>query len=100
MLAVVDDRNGFRNNYMRAREAGGFSHGDRVIDVVDKLATGDYDPQTAKAMMDGLKWAAERMAPRAHAPRNTIDNTSSDGTMTPKGRCLDDFYGGKEKPTK
>lgn len=88
----------FRQQYTQAREAAGYAHGDGVIEVVELLREGDVDPQTAKAMMDGLKWAAERMAPRAHAPRNTIDNTSSDGTMTPKGRCLDDFYGGKEKP--
>lgn len=74
----------FRKQYVQAREAAGYAHGDKVIEVVELLQDKDIDAQTAKAMMDGLKWAAERMAPRAHAPRSTIDSTSSDGTMTPK----------------
>ena len=73
----------FSDQYIRAREAGGFSHGDRVIDVVDKVADGGLDPNQAKAMLDGLKWAAERMAPKRHSARQEIDHSSADGSMTP-----------------
>ena len=68
---------------MQAREAGGFSHADRIIDVVDKVATGEYEANQARAMLDGLKWAAERMAPKKHSQRQEVDHSSSDGTMTP-----------------
>lgn len=68
MMAVVTDRNNFRSSYAQAREAAGYAHGDRVIDVVEQLGEG-LDPQVARAMMDGLKWAAERMAPKAHTTR-------------------------------
>lgn len=85
LMAVVQDRGGFRSKYAQAREAGGFSHGDRVIDVVDKVADGKLDPMAARAMLDGLKWAAERMAPKGHAVRQELNHTSTDGTMTPKG---------------
>lgn len=84
LLAVVQDRDGFSEQYMQARAAGGFSHADRVIDTVDRVATGEIDPQSARAMLDGLKWAAERMAPKHHSARQEIDHTSGDGSMSPK----------------
>jgi len=83
MLAVVQDRGGFRNSYVHAREAAGFAHGDGVIEVVELVRDGTVDPQTAKAMMDGLKWAAERMAPKAHSAKQDINHTSDDGSMSP-----------------
>ena len=103
----------FSDKYHEAREAAGYSHADRILTLIDKLDPeglnpDNFDPddpnaielaklqrldhQTAKVMIDGLKWAAERMAPRKHAIRQEIDHTSSDGSMTPKGRTLDDFY--------
>ena len=92
LLAVVTDRDGFSEQYMQARQAGGFSHADRVIDTVDRVALGEIDPQSARAMLDGLKWAAERMAPRHHSSRQEHDHSSSDGSMTPARTTLDDFY--------
>lgn len=83
LLAVVDDRDGFRTDYMRAREAAGFSHADSIVDIVNQVGGGQLEPNAAKAMMDGLKWAAERMASKHHAPNQKIDHTSSDGSMTP-----------------
>lgn len=68
---------------MQARTAGGFSHADRIIDTVDRVSTGEIDPQSARAMLDGLKWAAERMAPKSHSNRQEIDHQSSDGSMRP-----------------
>lgn len=84
LLAVVQDRDGFRNSYAHAREAAGYAHGDFVVEVVDMVRRGEVDAQTAKAMMDGLKWAAERMAPKAHSQRQDIAHTSPDGSMTPR----------------
>ena len=59
----------FREQYAHAREAAGYAHGDGVIEVVEAVRNGDIDAQTARVMMDGLKWAAERMAPKSHSPR-------------------------------
>lgn len=77
LLAVVQDRDGFSEQYMQARTAGGFSHADRIIDTVDRVSTGEIDPQSARAMLDGLKWAAERMAPKSHSNRQEIDHTTA-----------------------
>jgi hypothetical protein len=83
LLAVVQDRDGFSVQYMQAREAGGFSHADRIIDTVDKVAAAELDPQSARAMIDGLKWAAERMASKHHSSRQEIDHSSTDKSMSP-----------------
>lgn len=84
LLWVVDGKHKhFSDQYALAREAAGYSHADDVVDVVRKTGTGEYDAQIARAMMDGLKWAAERMAPKAHSPRQEIDHRSPDGSMSP-----------------
>lgn len=82
LLAVVQDRDGFSEQYMQARQAGGFSHADRIIDTVDKVADGNIDPQAARAMLDGLKWAAERMSPKAHSPRQELTGPSGGAIKT------------------
>jgi hypothetical protein len=74
----------FRAQYVHAREAGGYAHADSIADVVERLDDGELEPNTAKAMMDGLKWTAERMSPRAHMPQSLVNHQSPDGTMTPK----------------
>lgn len=84
VMRWVVSHEAFREQYVQAREAAGYAHGDRILHVVDELAKGALDPQTAKAMMDGLKWAAERMAPRAHMPQSLVNHQSPDGSMTPK----------------
>ena len=93
LLSVVQDRNGFRSSYTRAREAAGYAHADGIVEIVEELrGESGLEPQVAKVMIDGLKWAAERMAPKAHGSQQKIDHTSSDGTMSPQGKNLDDFY--------
>tara|TARA_R110000782_G_scaffold143274_1_gene235991 strand:- start:112 stop:522 length:411 start_codon:yes stop_codon:yes gene_type:complete len=74
---------GFRQQYAQAREAAGYAHGDGVIEIVELLRDGGLEPQVAKAMMDGLKWAAERMAPKAHSQRQEVDHTTNGKDMMP-----------------
>jgi hypothetical protein len=78
----------FRQHYTQAREAAGYAHGDGVIEVVELLRAGTVDPQQGRAMMDGLKWAAERMAPKAHSPRQDINHQSDDRSMSPPTRII------------
>jgi len=82
----------FSEHYMQAREAAGFSHADRVADVAVRALDEGLDPQVARAAMDGFKWAAERMSPKKHSPRQEVDLRSPDGSMTPTRTNLDDFY--------
>lgn len=66
---------------MRAREAAGFSHADTVIELVQDVGSGTYEPHQAKVMLDGLKWAAERMASKHHSTRQEIDHTVTTGDI-------------------
>ena len=84
LLWVVNDREGvehqgFSDQYMRAREAAGFSHGDRVADLAEMAAREEVDSQAARTAMDGFKWAAERMAPKKHSPKQELEHTGKDG---------------------
>lgn len=40
--------------------------------------------QADRVKIDGLKWVAARRSPRKYGDRVVVDNTSSDGTMSPK----------------
>lgn len=83
LLWVVHDREGFSDHYHRAREAAGYAHADEALSLRYELRDGSLDPQTAKVILDALKWGAERMAPKKHSTRQEVDHTSSDGSMTP-----------------
>lgn len=88
LLWVVEDREGFSDHYHRAREAAGYAHADRVVATVDKVEDGSLEPNAAKAMIYGLQWAAERMSPKRHSPRQELAHTSPDGSMSPKDASL------------
>ena len=89
---VIEGTNGkFSDQYHASREAAGYSHADEALDLRKEIRNGELDPQSAKVILDALKWGAERMSPRRHASRQQVDHTSSDGSMTP-GRSLNDFY--------
>ena len=74
----------FSDQYHAAREAAGYSHADEALALRYELRSGELDPQSAKVILDALKWGAERMSPKRHSQRQEMDHTSSDGSMTPK----------------
>lgn len=83
LLAVVQDRNGFSEQYRRAREAAGFAHADNIVELANMVVASEIGPNEARAAMDGLKWAAERMAPKAHSPKQKIDHTTNGESLAP-----------------
>ena len=73
LLWVVDQNHQeFSDQYMIAREAAGYNHADRTLDVVGKIEEGSLDPNAGRVMLTGLHWAAERMAPKKHSPRQEV----------------------------
>lgn len=74
----------FWAQYAQAREAAGYAHADNIVDIVQKIADAELEPNAARVMMDGLKWSAERMAPKSHMPQSLVNHESPNGTMTPK----------------
>lgn len=90
LLWVVDgEHEAFSDQYRRAREAAGYAHADSIIDTIERVGTESLRPDAARVMMDGLKWAAERMAPKAHSPKHALEHTSPDGSMTPKPTTIE-----------
>jgi len=78
---VVGDRDGFYTDYLRARDAAGFAHADQSVEYAKLAAGGKLDPKSAKVALDGLHWAAERMSPKKHSPRQEIDHTTNGENM-------------------
>jgi len=83
LLWVVEDRGGFSEQYHAARDAAGYAHADEALDLRNEVRAGDVDPQSAKVILDALKWGAERMSPKRHSQRQEVDHRSGDGSMTP-----------------
>ena len=80
LLWAVDNREGFSEQYTRAREAQGYYAGDVIKDWADDAAEGLMEPHQARVAIDGYKWVAERQAGRVYGNKQSIDQTVS-GTM-------------------
>lgn len=65
---------------------------DSVHESLDDIRDGKIDPRSANAWVNAVKVTAENLAYGKYGQRQRVDHTSSDGSMTPKGRALDDFY--------
>lgn len=73
LLWIVDgDHPEFAEQYKIAREAAGYSHADRILDTIERVEKEIMHPSAGRVVIEGLKWAAERMAPKSHSPRNQI----------------------------
>lgn len=84
LLWVVQDREGFSEQYTRAQDAKGSYDADRTQEVYDAVERGDIDSGQARVMFDILRWSAERRAPKRYSSKHQLDHVSSDGSMTPK----------------
>ena len=73
----------FWEQYREAREAAGFAHADRMIELAELIEQGGIEHQAAKVMMDAYRWAAERMASKHHAPNQKIEHSNPDGSLRP-----------------
>ena len=93
-----DDREAFRQQYARAREAQADAIFDEIIDISDdgsndwmerRREDGSVDEvlnhehiSRSKLRVDARKWMAGKLAPKKYGEK--LDLTSSDGTMSPK----------------
>ncbi|MEX0385860.1 terminase small subunit-like protein [Spiribacter onubensis] len=91
MLWAVDgSQPEFAERYREARVAAGHAHAEKINEITRKVEAGLLKPDQARVMMDGLKWAAERMAANAYSPRHIHDHQSSDGSMSPQSKLSDE----------
>lgn len=70
--------------YARAKDDGADSYADKIAEVADGALSGEYDPQAARVAIDGYKWTAAKLKPRKYGDKQSVDHTSSDGSMTPQ----------------
>jgi hypothetical protein len=61
--------------YAKARELQAHSLADRIV---DESLRDDLDPQTMRARIEGLKWAASKLLPRVYGDRQIIEHDISD----------------------
>lgn len=75
LLWVVKGIQPFSDQYADARKANGQAHGDKIASVVHDVEQQQLDPQSAKVMIDGLKWIAERQAPKQYGNKQEIKHS-------------------------
>lgn len=91
---TVDEQSS--KQYARARDMASDLYENDIYDAAMNVS-----PETASAdrvKIDALKWIAARRSPKRYGER--VDHVSSDGTMTPKGNNLDEFYKAADVPVK
>lgn len=70
---------GFRAAYEQAKEDRGTYYGELVAEVSLAGLQGKYkDSAMLRAAIDGLKWSAARMAPKAFGDRLSVDHGAQD----------------------
>lgn len=88
--------------YARAREARGESFAEDVVTVAQMVLAGKVKPEQGRVAMDGYKWAAGRMAPKAYGDRTVLEHTGKDGEALPVAPAPVTFiavYPGKREPS-
>ena len=71
-----------RAMYAKARDAASDLLESEIIEACRNVK--GNTAQADRVKIDGLKWVAARRSPRKYGDRVVVDNTSSDGTMSPK----------------
>jgi hypothetical protein len=71
----------FRQKYEEAKEAQALWAAELIEEIADNATPEEI--QVAKLRVDTRKWTSSRLLPKKYGDRQTVDNTSSDGSMTP-----------------
>lgn len=71
----------FSDNYARAREDRADYRADRVDEICEKVEKGDLDPQSARVIIDALKWQAGKEKPKAYGDK--VQHVGGDDSDAP-----------------
>lgn len=81
-----------RARYEMARAERGDFHGEQVLEIARQVREGELEPQAGKVAIDGVKWAAGRMAPKAWGDRSQLDmnvhNDPAEGHIEALRACM------------
>lgn len=90
VLRWVAKHEEFCHQYVRAREVGV----EYRFDELEELAA-TATPESVsvvKLQIDTRKWALSKQMPKKYGDKIQQEHSSPDGSMSPKGRSLADFY--------
>lgn len=79
VLRWLDKCPGFEQQYARARQIQGETHFEEILEVAEKVKTGEIDPQSGRVVIDAMKWAASKMRPRIYGDKVTQELQGPDG---------------------
>jgi len=71
VMRWISEQESFCQQYVRAKDDGADSHADRIIDLSERVLSGEYDPAAARVAIDALKWAACKLKPKKYGDKIT-----------------------------
>ena len=74
-----DDKQGFRDDYVRARGNQAHTVADQAKKVREDLLAGLIDHQTANALLNFIKWETGKRNPKSYGDKQTLEHTGADG---------------------
>lgn len=80
----IDTNQEFCDKYREATNQRAEFHFDEMLDIADAVDADTAEVAKAKVRIDTRKWILSRMNPTKYGDKQQIDNTSSDGSMTPQ----------------
>lgn len=63
----------FADDYARAVQARAVHHADGILDLEQKLLSGEIPPDVARVAIDTRKWVASRLLPKIYGDKQTVD---------------------------
>ncbi len=64
----------FSDMYARAIKERGQYRAEKIEEISDKVLSGEYDPQSARVAIDGLKWVAAKLDNTKYGERLDLGN--------------------------
>ncbi len=63
----------FRAQYARAREAAADAAYEDIVEIESKLMAKEMHPNTARVLIDSIKWRASKLKPKVYGDRSQVD---------------------------
>ena len=74
VMRWVAERDDYRQDYVRAREAKADADADAIGDIAARTLSGEYDPASARVAIDALKWAAGKAQPKKYGDKIDLNH--------------------------
>ncbi len=71
------------DKYARARKIRAACRAEDLDKIMSDLRNKKIDPNSARVMLDAIKWQTSKEDPKNFGDKQVVDHTSSDGTMSP-----------------